>query len=101
MASGILFFTSCQIGRIRRTVAKEYGTIGGFYRKISFRTGLFLWKLFYEASGITVLAVETVKTYRQRTEELSEEEQEEIFEISTVGETTELSRPFTEEEQEQ
>ena len=47
------------------------------------------------------MAVETVKTYRQRTEELSEEEQEEIFEISTVGETTELSRPFTEEEQEQ
>lgn len=51
-------------------------------------------------SGITVSAVEAVKTYRQRMEELSKEDQEEIFEISTVGETTELSRPLTEEEQE-
>ncbi|MGN0342515.1 MAG: hypothetical protein ACI4DO_06960 [Roseburia sp.] len=55
---------------------------------------------FLLVSGITVYAMEAVKTYRQRMEDLSEEEQKEIFEISSMGETTELTRPLTEEEQE-
>lgn len=50
--------------------------------------------------GTTVAAMEIISRYRQRMEDMDQQEVEDLYQLANVGEANGMNRPFTAEEQE-